>query len=53
MNLNVIAEGVELKEQKDFLLDHGCDLIQGYYYSRPVPGKEMTDLLKSTDWSSL
>ncbi len=52
MNLNVIAEGVELKAKKDFLLDQGCDLIQGYYYSRPVPGIEMTDLLKSTDWNS-
>ena len=36
LNLSVIAEGVETEEQADFLLRHGCNLAQGYYYSRPV-----------------
>ena len=40
MNLNVIAEGVETKEQLDYLRDYHCDEIQGYYYSRPVPPDE-------------
>jgi len=40
MNLNVIAEGVETKEQLDYLKEHHCDEIQGYYYSRPVPAEE-------------
>ena len=40
MNLNVIAEGVETKEQLDYLREHHCDEIQGYYYSRPVPADE-------------
>jgi len=53
MNLNVIAEGVEKKEQKDFLLEQGCELIQGYYYSRPVSDLEMTELLNSVDWKNL
>ncbi|MFK5985203.1 MAG: EAL domain-containing protein [Pseudomonadota bacterium] len=53
MNLSIIAEGVETKEQKDFLLENGCQLIQGYYYSRPVSGLEMTQLLISVDWMNL
>lgn len=45
LNLKVIAEGVETKEQEDFLLENGCELIQGYYYSRPIAANEMTELL--------
>jgi len=37
LNLNVIAEGVETKENLDFLNYEGCSLIQGYYYSKPLP----------------
>jgi diguanylate cyclase (GGDEF)-like protein len=37
LNLKVIAEGVETKEHEKFLLDHDCDEVQGYRYSRPVP----------------
>jgi EAL domain-containing protein (putative c-di-GMP-specific phosphodiesterase class I) len=36
MNLTVIAEGVETREQLDFLIKHNCDEIQGYFYSPPV-----------------
>ena len=36
LNLSVIAEGVETQEQAAFLLQHGCNLAQGYFYSRPV-----------------
>jgi diguanylate cyclase (GGDEF)-like protein/PAS domain S-box-containing protein len=41
LNLKIIAEGVETKEQKEFLVENGCENIQGYYYSRPIPKEEM------------
>ncbi|MBI3584738.1 MAG: EAL domain-containing protein [Nitrospinae bacterium] len=46
LNLKVIAEGVENTAQMDILLENGCDEIQGYYYSRPLPPAEMELLLK-------
>lgn len=45
LNLKLIAEGVETEEQKDFLIEHGCDLIQGYYYSPPLPAQEIEKFL--------
>ncbi|MGO1003853.1 EAL domain-containing protein [Lysobacter sp. CA196] len=36
LGLNVVAEGVELEEQMEFLLAHGCDEIQGYWLARPL-----------------
>jgi EAL domain-containing protein (putative c-di-GMP-specific phosphodiesterase class I) len=41
LGLEVIAEGVESKNQVEFLLDAGCNKIQGYYYSKPLPVKEL------------
>lgn len=40
LNVPVVAEGVETKEQLDLLRNAGCDIIQGYYFSRPVPPQE-------------
>ena len=40
LNFMTIAEGVETKEQQDYLLAKGCDIIQGYYYSKPLPEEE-------------
>ena len=37
LELKVVAEGVETKAQLDFLVHHGCDEMQGYYFSRPLP----------------
>jgi len=37
VNLELIAEGVETEEQKNFLIDHGCNQMQGYLFSRPLP----------------
>ena len=46
LNLTVVAEGVESEEQLDFLMDCGCDEIQGYLISRPAYALEITRLLK-------
>ena len=46
LGMRTIAEGVETKEQADFLRDAGCDIAQGYYYSKPVPTDEFERLLK-------
>ena len=40
LGLSVIAEGVETKDQLDFLDSIGCDTVQGFYYSRPIPPEE-------------
>ena len=37
----VVAEGVETRDQADFLATHGCDELQGYLFSRPVPADEI------------
>ncbi|MBV5299779.1 MAG: EAL domain-containing protein, partial [Rhodoferax sp.] len=37
MGLSVIAEGVELQAQADFLAHQGCHAYQGYFFSRPLP----------------
>ena len=37
MNMSTICEGVETKENVDYLTKIGCDSIQGYYYSKPIP----------------
>ena len=47
LNLNIIAEGVETKEQKDFLVKNGCSHIQGYYYSKPIPADEMLKIIQN------
>ncbi len=46
INVTVLAEGVETKQQIDFLKAHGCDMVQGYYYSRPVDPEAFLQLLK-------
>ncbi len=45
LGMKVIAEGVEEKEQVDYLADKKCDMIQGYYYSKPLPVGQIEELL--------
>ncbi len=47
LRLKVIAEGVETVEQRDFLRAHGCDEIQGYYFSRPLPAAQLAETLRA------
>jgi len=43
LDIDVVAEGVETAEQVEFLRACGCDLVQGYYFSRPVPPAKLDD----------
>ncbi len=45
LGFNVVAEGVEKKEQVDFLITHGCDHFQGYYFSKPLPSKKFEEFI--------
>lgn len=45
MHMKTVAEGVETKEQYEFLRDHDCDVIQGFYFAKPMPSYEFETLL--------
>ena len=46
LGLKVVAEGVETASQLAFLSLHGCDQMQGYYFSKPLPEAEVTEMLR-------
>lgn len=47
LGLDIIAEGVETQEQLDYLLENGCDQVQGFYYYKPMPEIELFELFAS------
>lgn len=49
LGLKVVAEGVENQATYDFLVNAGCDLIQGYYVSRPVPASELEKIYQVSE----
>ncbi len=46
IGLETVAEGVELQEQKDYLVDNGCDIMQGYLFSKPVSREKALEMLR-------
>lgn len=46
LNKSIVAEGVETEEQLELLRSYNCDQIQGYLFSRPVPGDELTEFIR-------
>jgi EAL domain-containing protein (putative c-di-GMP-specific phosphodiesterase class I) len=47
LGMTIVAEGVETPEQETFLRNHGCDEMQGFLFSRPVPPEQLADMLRS------
>jgi EAL domain-containing protein (putative c-di-GMP-specific phosphodiesterase class I) len=52
LDLEVVAEGIELSEQWTTLRDLGCDLGQGYFFARPMPSRDVLDFVRSTQASA-
>lgn len=46
LGMQVIAEGVETKDQLDFLRSRCCDEVQGYYYFKPMPAEQIQALMQ-------
>lgn len=51
LKLEVVAEGVETEEQIDYLSSLGCDALQGFFYSKPLPNKQFGDLIKNWEFA--
>jgi EAL domain-containing protein (putative c-di-GMP-specific phosphodiesterase class I) len=47
LSLTVVAQGVETREQAEFLQTHACDELQGFYFKRPLPADQFTQLLQA------
>lgn len=49
LNMRIVAEGIESKEQVEFLTEQECDLIQGYFYAKPMPVEEFAEKYSTQD----
>ena len=50
LHMEVLAEGVETEAQRDFLAASGCQVFQGYFFGKPMPGEELTRRLQSGEF---
>ena len=46
LNMRIVAEGIEKKEQVEFLTELGCDMIQGFYFAKPMPVSEFEEKME-------
>ncbi|KGP64130.1 histidine kinase [Legionella norrlandica] len=53
LNLQVLAEGVENELQRDFIISHGCDYAQGYFYKAPDTAENILEFLKNSSESKI
>ena len=44
-----VAEGVEDEDQVEFLASEGCDMIQGFYFAKPMPGSDFEEKMKESE----
>ena len=52
LDLEVIAEGVETLEQRDWLIEHGCEIMQGFLVSRPLSAEVTGRFPQQVDWTA-
>ena len=52
LSLTVVAQGVETREQAEFLRRNACDELQGFYFNKPVPAEQFGELLRN-EWDAL
>lgn len=50
LNLSVVAEGVETQQQYQFVTEHGCDQVQGFFLGKPMPLAQLASLLQQNSW---
>lgn len=50
LGLKLVAEGVETEEQRVYLQARGCDLVQGYFYSKPLPVEQIVDFIRARNF---
>ena len=49
LSLTVVAQGVETREQAEFLRANACDEFQGFYFNKPLPVHKFTELLRAQE----
>ena len=47
LSLTVVAQGIETRDQAEFLRQHACDELQGFYFNRPLPADQFEQLLQA------